>query len=400
VHLAEVEPGRFAGIGQHSVPSRVAGKAHADDPHVALIDGTPYRLWGGRVWAMPTQHELLFGSQRTMRPKTLGTKGYRVVRVCALGVDQGKTLGYWEAFYPLTQTAAFSLVTQPSRAADLSQRALDAAKEVDGALRWAVDAIVDGSGASAAVKASKGRAAVMLRDAVTEPLTDTVLSLLGEPSDPAGEQQALLATAVAALRRTWSVVSTGCPDPLAVAEGTARIDGRIFKLTGGRPMNESQPLEKQVYATLRDIAAHLTPDDKARLRTMLTSEPPMLYWTLVGQVNVRLMGTPQTEAVWRAVLPALGTVAFTGLPLGKALSHTGYPEMRMRQALTATGSTLVSLLAEIVRWLVAHEVTSVDVSSLATLGLANALGDRDTLAAVRQRIALDYVRAKVAKEAA
>jgi hypothetical protein len=74
--------------------------------------------------------------------------------------------------------------------------------------------------------------------------------------------------------------------------------------------------------------------------------------------------------------------------------------MRMRQALTATGSTLISLLAETVRWLVAHEVKSVDVSSLATLGLADALDDRDTLAAIRQWIALDYVRARVRQEAA
>jgi hypothetical protein len=133
---------------------------------------------------------------------------------------------------------------------------------------------------------------------------------------------------------------------------------------------------------------------------MLATEPPMLYWTLLGQVHSSLMNTPQTEAVWRAVLPALGTVRLKGPPVGKALTQTDYPEMRMRQALIATGSTLVSLLTEIVRWLVAHEVRSVDVSSLATLGLADALGDGETLAAVRQRIALDYVRSRTRREAA
>jgi hypothetical protein len=400
IHLVQVEPGRFAGTGQHSAPRRIAGSGHADDPHVALIDGSPYRLWGGRVWSMRSQHELLFGSERTTRPRTLHTAGYQAVRVCALGVDQGKTLGYWEAFYPLTQKAAFSLVQQPARAADLSQRALDAAKEVDGALRWAVDAIVQGSGASAAVKANKGRAAKILGDLITEPLTAAVLSLLGQPSDAAAEQQALLETATTVLRRTWMVVATGSTDPLSVAEGTARIEARIHTLTGDRSVHEFHALEKQVFAILNDVASHLTPDDKATLRTMLATEPPMLYWTLLGQVHASLMNTRQTEAVWRAVLPALGTVRLKGLPVGKALAQTDYPEMRMRQALIATGSTLVSLLTEIVRWLVAHEVRSVDVSSLATLGLADALGNRETLAAVRQRIALDYVRSRTRREAA
>jgi CRISPR type I-E-associated protein CasB/Cse2 len=227
-----------------------------------------------------------------------------------------------------------------------------------------------------------------------------VLSLLGQSSDPAAEQQTLLDTATTVLRRTWTDIATGCTDPLLLAQGTDRIEASILKLTGGKSVHAFQPLEKQVFAILNDIASHLTPDDKATLRTMLATEPPMLYWMLLGQVHSTLMSTPRTEAVWRAVLPALGAVRHNGLPVGRLLAQTDYPEMRMRQALTATGSTLVSLLTEIVRWLIAHEVSSVDVSSLATLGLADALGDRETLGTVRQRIALDYVRNRPRRQAA
>jgi DNA-binding transcriptional regulator YdaS (Cro superfamily) len=398
-HLVAVADGRYAGVGQHSVPSRLAGKGHADDPHVPLIDGKPYRLWSGRVWSMESQHAMLFGSTEVIRPSTLSVTGYRAVRLCALGVDKGKTLGYWEALYPLTQRAVFSLTASPARAADLSQRALDAADEVDGVLRWAVDALVEGSGQSAAVKAAKSRAGHALSAALTEPLTTTVLALLAEPSDPAVEQQALLKTAVVILRAVWAQLETGCPDPLRRAEGAGRLGAKIHKLTGETTMTEHPDLAKRVYATLHSIAEHLTPNDQAQMRTMLATTPPMLYWLLLGQVQRRLMDTPATEGVWRAVLPALGALRLGGTPIGKALAQTDYPEMRVRQLLTATGETLVAQVAEVVRWLAAHEATAVDLATVTALALADALGDEVTRDELRQQVAMSWVRAQ-AREAA
>lgn len=399
-HLIEVAPGRYAGIGQHSVPSRLTGKGHADDPHVPVVGGKPYRLWGGRVWSMRTRHAMLFGSDDVVRPATMAVPGYRAVRVCGLGVDQGKTRGYWEAIHPLAQGAVFSLTMQPRRAADLSQRALDAAQQAEGAIRWAVGALIEGSAQSAAVKAAKARAVQALTSALTEPLTATVLALLAGPPDPAAEQLALLKSAVAVLRAVWSQIATGCPDPLRRARGAYRLGASIDKLTGEPSMTDSPDLARQVYAILNEIAEHLTPNDRARLRTMLSTEPPMLYWMLLGQVPPRLADRPATEAVWRAALPALGAIRPGGLPVGQALARTAYPEMRMRQLLVATGETLVAQLAETVRWLVAHEARAVDLAALAALALADALGDEPCRAELRQQVAMSWVRERSRQERA
>lgn len=360
----------------------------------------PTRLWGGRVWSMRTRHAMLFGSEDVLRPTTMGIPGYRVVRVCGLGVDQGKTRGYWEAFHPLSQRAAFSLTTEPRRAADLSQRALDVENEVEGVLRWAMGALMEGSGQSAAVKAGKSRAAHELSTALTEPLTANILGLLAEPPDPAAEQSAMLKTAVAILREVWAQIESGCPDPLRRAAGANRLSARIYKLTGETTMTALPDLAKQVHAVLHEIGDHLTPNDRARLRTMIATEPPMLYWVLLGKVPRRLMESPTTEGVWRAVLPALGAIRTGGTPIGSALAQSGYPEMRVRQLLTATGETLVGQLAEVVRWLVAHEATAIDLAALAALGLADALDEEHTRAELRQQIAMSWVRAQHSAEAA
>lgn len=127
---------------------------------------------------MSTQHEALFGTPRTQRPASLGYPGYRTVRLCGVGADQGKTLGYWEALYPLSPQVAFSLVASPQRAAALSQRALEVADHGDHALRSAVAALVPGSADSAAVKATISRASALLKEALTAPLTETVITLL------------------------------------------------------------------------------------------------------------------------------------------------------------------------------------------------------------------------------
>jgi hypothetical protein len=133
---------------------------------------------------------------------------------------------------------------------------------------------------------------------------------------------------------------------------------------------------------------------------MLATEPPMLYWLLLGQVPLRLMDAPPTEAVWRAVLPALGSFRPCDLPIGQALAQTAYPEMRVRQLLTATGGTLVALVAEVVRWLAVHGASAVDLATLAALALADGLGDEPLRAVLRQQVAMSWVRAQAREGAA
>lgn len=165
-------------------------------------------------------------------------------------------------------------------------------------------------------------------------------------------------------------------------------------------MADLPDLSRQVYAILHEIAEHLTPTDRAQLRTMLATEPPMLYWLLLGRVPGRLMDTPATEAVWRAVLPALGALRLGGMPVGKALAQTAYPEMRVRQLLTATGGTLVAQVAEVVRWLAAHEATAVDLGVLTALALAEVLGDEHSRDVLRQQLAMSWVGSHARDQAA
>lgn len=403
IHLVETHPGRYAGIGQQLTPRRIAGKGHAEDPQVPLIGGAPYVLWGARVWGMATQHEALFGSARTQRPTTLDLPAYRAVRLCGVGTDQGKTLGFWEELYSLTPQAAFTLSASPQRGADLSQRALEIADQADRALRWAIAALLPGSAESAAIKAAMGRAATFLKEALTAPLTAAVLALLAAPADLVAEQVALQTSMVKVLRTVWRKLASGCPDPLAVARGTDRLEFRIRDMTGEDIMtcHPELPLSRQVFAILQELSAHQTPDDRAQLRTMLPTAPPLIYWVALSQVPDRLSETPALEAVWRALLPALGTLRPVGAPLGQVLARTDYPELRFRQLLAATGETLVAQSAEVVRWLIAHEQNAVDLAALTAYALADALGEDETQAVLQRQLALDYVRAnRPLKEAA
>ena len=65
--------------------------------------------------------------------------------------------------------------------------------------------------------------------------------------------------------------------------------------------------------------------------------------------------------------------------------------MRMARLLAATGDALVSQIATALRWLHSKEANSVDLASLAALGVADWVQDSDTYAQIRDRIALDYV---------
>jgi hypothetical protein len=153
------------------------------------------------------------------------------------------------------------------------------------------------------------------------------------------------------------------------------------------------PLARQTHAVLAEMAQHLTPNDRARLRTMPLTDPPLLYWMLLASVPPTQAENPATEAVWRVVLPALGRVYPARRGVGRVLFETELSEMRMERLLTATGQALVASLTETVRWLIAHEVERVAIEELATLGLADALGDRETLEQARKRIALDFAHA-------
>jgi hypothetical protein len=66
----------------------------------------------------------------------------------------------------------------------------------------------------------------------------------------------------------------------------------------------------------------------------------------------------------------------------------------MSALLTAQGETLVGLIAEVIRWVVAHDVSRASLTDLMTLGLTDALGDAPAHQQVVQQIALTFTRAQ------
>ena len=223
-HLLEIGNNRYAGTGQHSVPSRIAGKISAEDPHTPIIHGKPYRFDDKRRFETKTLHEALFGSERTTRPKALSVSGFRCVRVCLIPTDNGKTLGYREALFPLSKKSAFSFASNQSRAADLSQRALDAIKETSKVLSRATRMVVAGTDGSHAVISRRAAVESDYRHRVMLGMTQTVLDLLGEEGDQEKDQQALQKQAAQTAREVWATVRTGCHRPLEVARATRYLN--------------------------------------------------------------------------------------------------------------------------------------------------------------------------------
>ena len=100
-----------------------------------------------------------------------------------------------------------------------------------------------------------------------------------------------------------------------------------------------------------------------------------------------------TRQVWETVARALGVVRQGGPGIGAVLAETDYPEARLSSLLAAHGDALVGLIAEIVRWLVAHDVDRCTLTDLVVLGIADGRGDNVARSEVVGRMCLDYARA-------
>jgi hypothetical protein len=124
---------------------------------------------------------------------------------------------------------------------------------------------------------------------------------------------------------------------------------------------------------------------------MSLASPPLSFWKLVARIPEEQAENHRCIDVWKPILRALGRVNQSGLPLGRVLERTDFPENRVARLLAGTGSSLPGLIDEVGRWLVSHDVEHADLALLATLGLADALGDVETRDWARRRLAIDYV---------
>ena len=131
---------------------------------------------------------------------------------------------------------------------------------------------------------------------------------------------------------------------------------------------------------------------------MSLASPPLSFWKLVARLPEEQAENRGCIDVCKPVLRALGRVNQSGLPLGRVLERTDFPENRVARLLAGTGSSLPGLIDEVGRWLVSHDVEHADLALLATLGLADALGDVETQDWARRRLAIDYVHFRPSSE--
>jgi hypothetical protein len=214
-----------------------------------------------------------------------------VVRVCALGTEKGKTRGFREALFSATSgTQLFSLDPPGSddRPARLSTRALEAISRGGTILYSALAELFRDGGDLGDV--GKRRVAIAVdefRSTVTHRSVETVFGLLGRKEDLTEEQRCFDQLVTEAMVASFELASTALVDALAIARASLRLSSGIrFELRGTemRATKSTPALARQVFAILEDIAAHLTPDDRARLRTMSRAQPPLTFWKHIAAV--------------------------------------------------------------------------------------------------------------------
>jgi hypothetical protein len=121
---------------------------------------------------------------------------------------------------------------------------------------------------------------------------------------------------------------------------------------------------------------------------------PLDAWLALAAAPISDMDQIETRQVWETVVRAWGVVRQGGPGVGAVLAETDYPEARVSALLASHGETLIGLIAEVVRWLVSHEVDKCTLTDIVVLGIADARGDSATRDEAIARIALGYARSK------
>jgi hypothetical protein len=250
-------------------------------------------------------------------------------------------------------------------------------------------------GKSKTAKPYLNRLQAELRDRIGPTSLRVVLSLVDEPANTQREQQELNAMAALGIRAVWAVAASSLCDPLHAARASDHLDGVLHAKLGEHLMSTDTeiPLSRRIHATLHEMDAHLAPENRARLRSAGKALPLDAYVALAA-VPASETDNPATMSVWQTVVRALGDIRHGGPPIGAVLAATDYPDAWMSALLTAQGETLVGLMAEVIRWVVAHDVLRANLTDLVTLGLTDALGDAPAHQKIVQQLALTFTRAQ------
>jgi hypothetical protein len=245
------------------------------------------------------------------------------------------------------------------------------------------------------------RAQSQLRDLLGHRSLQVILDLIADPADTQAEQQTLQGMAAQEIRTVWSYVIHPLNSPLPSARASLQLDYQMQNKFGERLMPDDLPskLGARIHAALYDMDAHLTPANRAGIRSA-AGELPLDAWLALAAAPKEDVDRLETRLVWEATVRALGAVRQGGSSIGAVLAETEYPEARLSSLLTARGETLVGLIAEVVRWLVSHEVERCTLTDIVALGIADARGETSARDEAISRIALSYARSKRHKQKA
>jgi hypothetical protein len=120
--------------------------------------------------------------------------------------------------------------------------------------------------------------------------SELVLELVADEPDTAREQVTLHVMAVVSIHAVWRETTAGHPDPLAVARTSLTLDRRLREFFQEQLMMpfDPKPLAKRVHAISAEMDAHLTPDNRARIRGSGRDLPMDGYlWRLPPQLRPR-----------------------------------------------------------------------------------------------------------------
>jgi hypothetical protein len=406
--IVRTELGRYEVSACPNNTARVSGSdpwvADPQTPQEISKDGVKRYKLGAKSFSTDFQHAVMFGAtrpkQQIVRPRVLDLTKYRMTRVCALGSEEGKTLGHREALYLAAKSEGLFCLEPPAtadRPARLSQRTLATIKE-GGTVLYAALAQLhrESSDLNDTDERRLARVTDGYRAALAPASVQIVFDLLNAAEDPVEEQRQLDVLVATLVRQAFATAVSAMVRPLAAARAELRLNqGILTRLKGAAamaPRPDIPALARQSFAILQEIAKRLSPDDRAQLRTMSLAHPPMSFWRLLAHAPAAHAECDRGVEIWKVILAGMGHVALGQLPFGRALAMTEFPETRASRLLDGSGESLPGLINEAVRWLISHDVKHADLSTSLTLGLADALGDRDARTWARRTVALDFAR--------
>jgi len=380
---------------------RLVGAEDISDPQIAMSEGKPFKAVKGRVPTSKFLHRTLFGDGKVQRPRVLDLAGdYRMVRVCAIHTDQASTGGYREVTLAATkQPGGFHMgpPDEDQRPAELSTMALETTFRGVRQCLW--PALLSLHEEEAANQPKTQAVCHSAEANLEQPVLRWVIDRLQEPPNIEAEAASIEKIVAGAVRREFDSSVAAMPRSAGAYRRIADAEGSLAwriteRLKGGEEEMAFDPpqLNRRIHAALGEIAAHLTPNDKARLRSMSIEHPTLTYWEILAAAPENLTSPGACDEAWRVTAKALGHLDVGGPGLGRALAESDYPEMRMDRLLAATGDALRGQVADALRWLEAASVSRVRLSDAAVLMLADAVADTTAREDIRRRTALDYVR--------